>query len=36
MDRFKALLTALPVGLVVTDKTGRIVMTNPALDQLFG
>ena len=36
MHGFLALLTALPVGLVVTDKTGRIVMTNPALDRLFG
>ena len=36
MHGFMALLTALPVGLVVTDKTGRIVLTNPALDRLFG
>ena len=36
MHRFTALLTALPVGVVVTDTAGRIVMTNPALDRLFG
>jgi PAS domain S-box-containing protein len=36
MHRFMALLTALPVGLVVTDTAGRIVITNPALDRLFG
>ena len=36
MDSFTALFSALPVGLAVTDKTGRIVMTNPALDRLFG
>jgi two-component system, LuxR family, sensor kinase FixL len=36
MHSFTALITALPVGLVVTDKTGRIVLTNPALDRLFG
>jgi two-component system sensor kinase FixL len=36
MDGFMAPRTALPVGLVVTDRTGLIVMTNPALDRMFG
>ena len=36
MHSFMALFSALPVGLAVTDKTGWIVMTNPALDRLFG
>jgi two-component system, LuxR family, sensor kinase FixL len=36
MHGFTALLPSLPVGLVITDETGRIVMTNPALDRLFG
>ena len=35
-ERFAEIVNALPTGLVVTDRTGRIFLTNPALDEMFG
>jgi PAS domain S-box-containing protein len=35
-ERFAAIIESLPVGLLMTDAAGSIVLTNPALDDMFG
>lgn len=35
-ERLAAIVDALPTGLLVTDDTGGIFLTNPAFDQMFG
>ena len=35
-ERLATILDALPTGLLITDRTGRISLTNPALDAMFG
>jgi two-component system sensor kinase FixL len=35
-ERLATIFSALPSGLLVTDRTGRIRLTNPALDGMFG
>lgn len=34
--RFSKVVSSLPVGLLLVDGQGRILMTNPALDLMFG
>jgi PAS domain S-box-containing protein len=35
-ERLATIFNALPTGLLVTDRGGRILLTNPALDGMFG
>jgi PAS domain S-box-containing protein len=35
-ERLATIFSALPTGLLVSDRTGRILLTNPALDGMFG
>jgi two-component system sensor kinase FixL len=35
-ERFTTIVSALPAGLIVVDQAGGIVITNPALDEMFG
>lgn len=35
-EHLAAIVNALPAGLLVTDHAGRIFLTNPALDEMFG
>jgi two-component system, LuxR family, sensor kinase FixL len=34
-ERSTTIVNALPAGLILTDPTGRILMTNPTLDEMF-
>ncbi len=35
-ERLASIFNALPTGLLVIDRNGRIILTNPALDLMFG
>jgi DNA-binding NtrC family response regulator len=35
-DRFKSLVEALPLGLLISDSAGKIIYTNAAIERLLG